>query len=309
MASPFTKKQSTQKLVVNTRSLPTEPMYLKKKAVIEKHNVSEMKFPLKVKSRSSSMGTATLEPDKARTKMMKPHLPNESQQKTTNAKTLVYQTVSRPALSGGINATELIDGTQRVSADRNPERTTQRAPAAENGESNVKPSPNNPVQETDKPDVGTAPQKADGADKQSFKTAPHVVEETNKHTAKTAPQSTTKEAKMKEDQGTTFLTGDGMSLDGLSLLEHSKDLSLSQASSERSRETQQDSVSTGLSQIRTLGSLSSSVDSHGIRTVLDIASVETATTLVADSSGAPTPRPCGRFSDTSEVLGFWCLLV
>jgi hypothetical protein len=115
----------------------------------------------------------------------------------------------------------------------------------------------------------------------------------------------------------TFLTGDGMSVNDEDADDSIADPYYVEPHSDRSAEDSHfaadadperfkghGSLASKVSTSVDLGeSLSSSVDSFGIRTILDIGRLETGITIVTESSGrSESPPPCSRFGDTSEVL-------
>lgn len=102
------------------------------------------------------------------------------------------------------------------------------------------------------------------------------------------------EENMTRDEGSTFLTGDGMTLETFSS-DLDPEFTVSACSNKFKELSPVASASSS-----DHGSVSS-LDGYGIRTVLDMGSIQTAVTMVTDTGGARTPESRGRFSDTSEV--------
>ena len=280
MANPaLPKKMPVQKSASssNMKSLPTGPMHLKKKptAAAEETNESEVGVQLKATlSRSSSMGTTRLEPDRLKDRTTRAHLRGIAPENRVSVKS--------------------VDRNQTAETSNSSEKTqpprvgpgSQKVPVRAKLDADVRDLKFQSVENlSDRPKPKAIYQDSDASSDQTALTSRYLV---------TMP---------KKDEGNTFLTGDGMSLDNSSSLASDLEFNLSLASSEKSKQRSRGSVSTRDSFSPGLGSLLSSVDSHGLHTVLDMVSVQTAITMVTDSDagGAPSPPPCGGFSDTSEV--------
>ena len=266
MANPLTKKQPTQKYVSELKSqLPTEPMNLRKKLTKGKTSESEISV-LKARSGRSVMGMTLLDPDKMKDRTTKPHLQGIMSENRMTMKSMDQKRTSEVSDEcGRDDSVRVGPGCQKVSMEG-------------------------------KLDVDVMDLKFQNLENLSNESE---AKGTDQKTDTLIDASMHPVTMPKKDESNTFLTGDGMSLEKSSSLGSDVDFTL--ASSAVSNQRSQDSGSTKDSSSLRLGSLSSSVGGHGLQTGLDMVSVQTAITMVADSSGAPSPPPGGRFSDTSEV--------
>ena len=284
MANPLTKKPSNQKSVSEMRShLPTEPMNLKKKPAAGRSGESEVGVVPKAQSRSSSMGVRRLDPDKLRGRTTKAHLQGMA---SGNRRTMKHAYQKQTS--------EVLDDCGR-------DDFLSVSPECQN------------VPVRAKLDRDLTDLKFQSLEAHSNQSNPEVIDQGT--SAADAVETAYSLTMPKRDESNTFLTGDGMSMENSSSLSSDIDFDLSLASSEISKHRAVGSESTGGSSSLRTGSLSSTADSQGLQTVLDMISVQTAITMVTDSGGDPSPPPCGRFSDTSEVprltlfLFFVCVCV